>query len=105
MTIANVGSGIASSIVLTTHQPCPEIDVAYKDERTIPFECSTVVTGSTRMRVCVLRALPQPGERLQVRYRWMSACADTGATEVRAASPDELPPGNHVVDLRKACEP
>lgn len=116
VTIANIGAGPASTIVLTAPSPGPEIDVAYKGERLgdgrapanpILADCSTVATSATQTSVCVLHAALQPGERLQVHYRSASPCtgaALAGATDIRAAAPDELPPGNHMVDLRRACD-
>lgn len=108
VTITNVGSGYASTVVLTAPSPGPEIDVVYKNGQPIAADCSTVMSGSTLTRVCILRAALQPGEMLQVHYRSAPLCtgeAPTGRTEIRAATPDELPPGNHMVDLRQACAP
>ena len=127
VTITNLGPGPAINVALAvtdgyivadaTHNG-PEIDVAYKGPRAaegqtppnqIPPDCSTVRRTNPNVitRSCLMRLVLQPGEMLQVHYRWFP-CPNPGTTPVappaiHIGTADELAGSDHVVNLMQAC--
>lgn len=127
VTITNLGPGPAINVALAVTQSYivpgalyngPEIDVAYKGARSaesqtpsnqIPPDCSTVRRTNPNVitRSCLMRLVLQPGEMLQVHYKWFP-CPNPGATPVappaiHIGTADELPGSDHVVNLMQAC--
>jgi uncharacterized repeat protein (TIGR01451 family) len=127
VTITNLGPGPAINVALAVTDSYivagaayngPEIDVAYKGPRAaegqtppnqIPPDCSTVRRTNPNFitRSCLMRVVLQPGEMLQVHYRW-HPCPNPGTTPVappaiHIGTADELAGSDHVVNLMQAC--
>ena len=126
VTITNLGPGPATNVALAvTHSFIvpgsvyrgPEIAVAYKGAlvaegqapaNPIPPDCSTVSRTDPNFitRSCLMRLVLQPGETLQVHYKWLP-CPRGGTPVVPPAihvgTADEQPSGEHVVNLYQAC--
>ena len=127
VTITNLGPGPAINVALAVTDSYivagaayngPEIDVAYKGPRAaegqtpsnqIPPDCSTVRRTNPNFitRSCLMRVVLQPGEMLQVHYRW-HPCPNPGTTPVappaiHIGAADELAGSDHVVNLMQAC--
>lgn len=127
MTITNVGAGPAINVALVVSQSYivagavyngPEIDVAYKGlpvaegqtpANPIPPDCVTVSRTDPNLitRTCLMRLVLQPGEMLQVHYKWLP-CPRPGATPlvpptIHVATPDEAAGSEHLVNIYQAC--
>jgi hypothetical protein len=127
VTITNLGPGLAINVALVVSSGYivagdiyrgPEIDVAYKGARAaegqapsnpIPPDCVTVSRTNPNIitRTCLMRLVLQPGEMLQVHYKWLP-CPNPGMTPVappaiRIGTADEVAGSDHVVNLYQAC--
>ncbi|SEP46443.1 conserved repeat domain-containing protein [Rhodospirillales bacterium URHD0017] len=127
VTITNLGPGPAINVALAVTQGYivsgssytgPEIAVAYKGQRAaegqtpsnqIPPDCSTTRRTDLNIitRSCLMLLVLQPGEMLQVHYRWFP-CPNPGGTPVlppaiHIGTADELAGSDHVVNLLLAC--
>lgn len=126
VTITNVGSGPAFNVVLFISEHFvvagatyagPVIDIAYKGPRAaegqtppgpIPPDCSTVTNNNAQVRsiTCVLPLVLQPGEMLQVHYRFPPTCGLTTPIrppDILVATPDDITQADHMVNLIDAC--
>jgi uncharacterized repeat protein (TIGR01451 family) len=125
VTITNVGAGPAFNVALVVSERFivagpyngPAIDIAYKGPRAaegqvppglIAPECATVSNNSNNVRTntCILPLVLQPGEMLQVHYRFLPTCGL--ATPVRppdilVGTPDDITQADHMVNLIDAC--
>ena len=125
VTITNVGAGPAFNVALVISERFivagsyngPMIDIAYKGQRAmegqvppglIPPDCVTVSNNSNNVRTntCVLPLVLQPGEMLQVHYRFLPTCGL--ATPIRppdilVGTPDDITLADHMVNLIDAC--
>jgi uncharacterized repeat protein (TIGR01451 family) len=125
VTITNVGAGPAFNVALVVSEGFiiagpydgPVIDIAYKGQRAaegqtppglIAPDCVTVSNNNNAVRTntCVLPLVLQPGEMLQVHYRFLPTCGL--ATPVRppdilVGTPDDITQADHMVNLIDAC--
>jgi uncharacterized repeat protein (TIGR01451 family) len=125
VTITNVGAGPAFNVALVISEPFivagpytgPAIDIAYKGQPAaagqvppglVQPDCSTATNNntSTRTSTCVLPLVLQPGEMLQVHYRFVPLCGLTTRVlppDIYAGTPDDVTQADHVVNLSNAC--
>lgn len=124
MTITNLGPGPAVDISLDVDHPVsggvatyrgPEMVVAYRGPRVaegqIPSNpvtppCSTTSDSTTVRYHCLIHLVLQPGETLQVHYKWLPC--PTGAVAlapppIHITTADELPGRDPDVNIHRAC--
>lgn len=125
MTITNLGPGPAIDLSLdvthsrgvdgsTTYRG-PEIAVAYRGPRAaegqtpsnpILPDCRPTNDSSTVRYNCQIRLVLQPGEMLQVHYKWIPCPTGTvpiAPPPIRISTTDELPGSEHAVNIYQAC--
>lgn len=125
VTITNVGAGPAFNVALVISERFivagpyagPAIDVAYKGQPVtagqvppglIHPDCSTATNNNTNTRTntCVLPLVLQPGEMLQVHYRFVPICGLTTpilSPDIHVGTPDDVTQADHTVNLNNAC--
>jgi uncharacterized repeat protein (TIGR01451 family) len=112
VTITNLGPGPAINVTQSgAAAGGPEIAVAYKGQRVA--EGQTPATPilpdcppTAGMRNCLMRLALQPGEMLQVHYKWTPCPTGTvpiASSPIRIGTADELPGSDHVVSTHQAC--
>jgi uncharacterized repeat protein (TIGR01451 family) len=125
VTITNVGAGPAFNVALVVSERFvvagsyngPVIDIAYKGPRAaegqvppglIAPDCVTVSNNSNNVRTntCVLPLVLQPGEMLQVHYRFVPTCGlvtPVRPPDIVVGTPDDITQADHMVNLIDAC--
>lgn len=125
VTITNIGAGPAFNVALVISERFivagpyagPAIDIAYKGQPAaagqtppglIPPDCSTATNNNTNTRTntCVLPLVLQPGEMLQVHYRFVPICGlaiPVVPPDIHVGTPDDVTQADHMVNLRNAC--
>lgn len=125
VTITNIGAGPAFNVALVVSERFivagpyngPVIDIAYKGERAaegqtppglIAPDCVTVSNNSNNVRTntCVLPLVLQPGEMLQVHYRFLPTCGlvtPVRPPDILVGTPDDITQADHMVNLIDAC--
>lgn len=126
VTITNVGAGPAFNVALAISERfvapdvasrAPVVEIAYKGELVaagqmpagaIPPDCATATNNNARVRTitCILSAVLQPGEKLQVHYRVAPFCGSIvpiQQPDIHVGTADDITQADHVVNIANAC--